>query len=112
MNSEVMYPMFKLLAIFLNICGIIILLIVYLSIYFERIISDKVSNYYYSFSNLSTIFLAVQIMMLFSIFFNKKEGDMGRSLDKTFSIILLLGLVNIIIVTTIGIVLKYYSTQG
>jgi hypothetical protein len=112
MNNDAMYPIFKLLAIFLNICGIIILLIVYLSIYFEKIISEHVSNYYYSFSNLSTIFLSVQIAMLFSIFFNKKEGDMGRTLDKTLSIILLLGLVNVIIVTTIGIVLKYYSTQG
>ena len=111
-NSDTMYPIFKLLAIFLNICGIIMLIIVYLSIYFEKIISNKVSNYYYSFSNLSTIFLAVQIIMLFSIFFNKKDGDTSRSTDKIFSIILLLGLVNIIIVTTIGIVLKYYSTQG
>jgi hypothetical protein len=31
--------------------------------------------------------------------------------DKIFSIILLLGLINIIMVTTIGIVLKFYSTQ-
>jgi hypothetical protein len=108
-NNDTMYPMFKLLAILLNICGIIMLLIVYLSIYFEKIISDKVSNYYYLFSKLSTWFLIVQIAMLSPIFFYKKDG---KSLDKTFSYILFLGLVNTIIVTTIGIVLKYYSTQG
>ena len=111
-NDTIVYPIFKLLAIFLNICGIIILLISYLSIYFENIISEQVSNYYYSFSKLSTMFLAVQILMFFSIFANKKDINVGKTLDKTCSIILLLGLVNIIIVTTIGIVLKYYSTQG
>jgi hypothetical protein len=110
-NGNPAFPLLKILAVFLNICGIIIILIVYLSMYFENIITNKVSNYYYSFSNLSTMFLAVQIILLFSIFKPNVENNV-LAVNKTCSIVLLLGLVNVIIVTTIGIVLKFYSTQG
>ena len=123
MENLYMYPLFKLLAVCLVISGIIVILISYLSIYFDRISSNKVSSYYYSFSQLSTLFLAVQLIMLFSVFFITNKGQQGtgqqgtgqlitgKSIEKTFSIILLLGLINIIIVTTMGIVLKFYTTQ-
>ena len=123
MDNLSMYPLFKLLAICLVISGIIVIIISYLSIYFERISTNKVSSYYYSFSQLSTLFLMVQFIMLFSVFFktNKNQGQgtnqglsqgiTGKGIEKNFSIILLLGLINIIIITTMGIVLKFYTTQ-
>lgn len=103
-----------LTGVFIAICSIILMSIIFLSKYFDRIVTNKVSEYYYSFSNLSTLFLAVQLGMIFFTFFNKKEGEnlVNSTTSRTFSFILLLSLINIIIITILGIVLNYYYTQG
>ena len=97
----------------LMIIIIVSLLISYLSIYFERISSSKISGYYSSFSLLSIIFLFTQIIIIFSAIYGKTESEGSKLFtDTTFSLLGLFSVINIIIVITIGIVLHFYSTQG
>ena len=94
---------------------IVSLLIYYLSTYFDQISKGEVSSYYNSFSILSTIFLATQIIIIFSAMFsNSGERDTRSKLlsDTTFSLLGLFGVLNFLMVITIGVVLHFYSTQG
>ena len=96
---------------FIMILGIIGLITSYLYIYFDRIAKGEVSGYYNSFSVLSSIFLAAQTIMLFSAL-NSNEFNGKLLSDRTFSLLALFGVINYLIVITIGIILKFYSTQG
>lgn len=107
---------------FAMLLGIITLMLVYLFKYFDRIAKGEVSGYYSSFSVLSTIFLGVQFIMLASSMF-RKSGESGEIInsgeisgklmsDRTFSLFALFGVINYLIVLTIGIILNFYSTQG
>lgn len=98
---------------FLLIIGILGLLIFYLINYFDRISKGEVSSYYGSFSILSTIFLITQSVMIFTAIFNKvQEQDIKLFSDTTFSLLVLFGIINLLIVLTMGIILRFYSTQG
>ena len=101
-----MFPLFVIIVI-------ISLLIYYLSTYFDRISKGEVSSYYKSFSTISTIFLAIQIITMFSAMFSKSKETSGKLLsDTTFALLGLFGVINFLIVLTIGIVLQFYSTDG
>lgn len=92
---------------------IVSLLLSYLIVYFDRISSGKVSSYYSNFSLLSTIFLFTQIIIIFSSMYNKSvDKDTKMFSNTTFSLLGLISVINILIVLTIGIVLRFYSTQG
>jgi hypothetical protein len=109
------YPPANLLDMmpFLTMIVIISILISYLSKYYEQIASGEVSSYYGSFSTLSTIFLATQLFILIPATFSKYGDPSGKLLsDKTFALLSLFGVVNVLIVITMGIVLHFYSTQG
>jgi len=92
---------------------IIFLLLYYLFTYYDRISNGEVSDYYSSFSTLSTIFLATQVIMMFSALFNV-SADPNRKLFpyKTLALLILFGVINFIIVITLGIILGFYTTQG
>lgn len=109
------YPPTNLLDMipFLTMIVIISILISYLSKYYEQISSGEVSSYYGSFSTLSTIFLATQLFILIPATFSRNGDPNGKILsDKTFALLSLFGVVNLLIVITMGIVLHFYSTQG
>ena len=96
---------------FIMILGSIGLMVYYLYAYFDRISRGEVAGYYNSFSVLSTIFFAAQFIILFNAL--KDSETNGKLLtDKTFSILALFGVINYLIIITIGIVLHFYSTQG
>ena len=98
---------------FVMLLGIITLMLIYLYRYFDRIVTGEVSPYYASFSILSIIFLGIQIIMLVSAMFSKSnELDVKLFSYKTFSLFALFGVINYLIVLTIGIILHFYSTQG
>lgn len=92
---------------------IVSLLLFYLGTYFERISNGEVSQYYFSFSILSTIFLLAQSCIVVNSI-NDSMSNPGKSLfsDTTFSLLGLVSVINILIVLTLGIILKFYSTQG
>lgn len=101
-----MFPIVMILAI----AG---LLVFYLSVYFDRISKGEVSGYYINFSILSTIFLFTQVSIIFSAMYSKTLDQNTKMFDDTtFSLLGLFSVINILIVLTIGIVLKFYSTQG
>ena len=89
------------------------LLIVYLGIYFDRISKGEVSSYYSSFSLVSTIYLFTQVVIIFyAIYSNTKEQTSKLFSDTTFALLGLFSVINLLTVLTIGIVLRFYSTQG
>lgn len=93
--------------------GVIVLLIYYLSVYFDKISSGQVSSYYDSFLTLSTIFMAFQMGIISNSIYNKSQNMSGKLISNiNFSLLVLFGLVNTLIIITIGVILKYYSTQG
>ena len=93
--------------------GIIGLTMFYLYTYFDIIAKGEVSSYYNSFSVSSFIFLITQLSILFSAIFNKSNKPNEKLLsEKTFTLLIFLGVINYIMVITLGIVLKFYSTQG
>lgn len=89
------------------------LLIFYLSKYFDKISKGEVSSYYSSFSLLSTIFLFTQLIIIFNSIFNMSKYQNEKLFsNKTFALLRLFGVINLLIVVTIGIILQFYSTQG
>jgi hypothetical protein len=93
--------------------GIIGLTMFYLYTYFDIIAKGEVSSYYNSFSVSSFIFLITQLSILFSAIFNRSNKPNEKLLsEKTFTLLIFLGVINYIMVITLGIVLKFYSTQG
>lgn len=92
---------------------IISLLIYYLSVNFDKISSGEVSSYYDNYLVLSTIFLAIQITIITNSIYNKTQ-DMNTTLfsNTNYSLLVLFSLINSLIVITIGVILRFYSTQG
>lgn len=112
-----LYPIIKILDLvpFIIIMMIILILIYYLTTYFDKISTGDVSGYYNSFSGLSTLFLATQLLILFSELFRNStvlSSPEKKISSKMFALLVLLGTINFLVVITIGIVLKFYSTQG
>jgi hypothetical protein len=101
------------LAPFLLVLIIIAILISYLFTFFNRIADGEVSNYYTAYSTLTTIFLVIQLIMIFSALF-KVSDDFTKSIfpGKTFPLIILFGVIDMLMVVTLGVILKFYSTQG
>lgn len=94
---------------FILILVIICYYIALLSIYFTRISTNKVSDYYQSFSNTMLVLVLTQIMLLVS---SVGKSPTNPSLSKkAFSILMLLGTINLIVVVTLGVILKFYATD-
>ena len=78
----------------------------------DRINKEHVSDNYYLFSTFTVILICIQMSLVFngmskSIF--KETGMLPLSIS-TF--IYLIGIINVVIALTIGIILKYYVTDG
>ena len=90
---------------------IIIWLLVLLHKYYDRITGNQVSDYYVSFVNMSTILTLVQLIILVNAV-TDSYFENNRSLQpKTFSMLMLLGTINVIMVITLGVILKSYVTD-
>jgi len=112
MENISLFSLLKNIFPFLTIIILITLLIIFLSIYFDRIANNHVSSYYYTFSNMSTVFLIIQIIILFREL-SAKNYEITKSISpKIFSILMFLTTINAIIIGTLGIILKFYITQG
>jgi hypothetical protein len=87
---------------FIMLIGIITWLLILLHKYYDRITDNKVSDYYVSFVNMSTILTLIQLAILVnsvrdSYFENNKSLQ-----PKTFSMLMLI---------TLGVILKSYVTD-
>jgi hypothetical protein len=104
--------LFTTLFPFVLLVAIITFLLVLLYKYSDRIIGNKVSNYYVTFMNTSTILVLVQLMMLMNALTDSNFENSKSIQPKIFSILILLGTINAIIVITLGVILKSYVTDG
>jgi len=84
----------------------------YLSSNFDKIAKGEVSSYYVNFSILSAIFMFTQVGIIFKAVYETQGQTNKLFKDTTNSLLRLLGVINILIVITVGIVLQFYSTQG
>jgi hypothetical protein len=88
-------------------------LIFYLTKYFDKISKGEISSYYLSFSVLSSIVLFTQVTIIFSSIFDALKNSNEKLFSKNTSTLLgLFGVINFLIVLTIGIILQFYSTDG
>ena len=83
---------------------------VLLFIYFDRIIKG-VSSYYSLFLNTSTMITIVQIIMMYNAINGNYFLTHNSINPKMFSLMMLIGTINLITVITLGVVLKYYATD-
>jgi hypothetical protein len=83
---------------------------VLLYIYFDRI-SKGVSNYFTLFLNISTMLTVAQIWMFFKALSDPYFKSNNALNPKTFSLLTLLGTINLIVCVTLGVVLQYYATD-
>ena len=104
---------------FLLTMAALCLMVVYLSLYFGEITAGHVAASYKSLSIAVTVFLAAQVAMLFrsSVWTQTQLGGEGGAPRKiitgpTASLVNLLGTICMFLVLSLGITLKYYTTQG
>ena len=95
---------------FLSIIVVCATMISYLSIYYDKLANDQVADYYNMFSQLCTLFLVIQLGIIFT-YCHKSINEKCMS-NTTIAVLNVLGLIQFLFVITIGIVLKFYSTQG
>lgn len=88
------------------------LILFYLITYFERISKGEVSGYYFSFSVLSTLFLFAQVAIILPALMRNTGNGVALFSNVSKALLGLIGFINILLVLTMGIVLKFYSTQG
>ena len=81
-----------------------------LFIYFDSIIKG-VSSYYSLFLNTSTMITIVQIIMMYNAINGNYFLTHNSINPKIFSLMMLIGTINLITVITLGVVLKYYATD-
>jgi len=96
----------------LLLIGILIYMIYLLSYYFSQITAGHISSGYYTFMNIFIVLLMVE----FYIFYNSTQDKVFKTtgaIGKISGMILyLLELVSIVTVITLGIILRYFSTDG
>lgn len=98
---------------FVIIIGVSITLAIYTSLYKQRIATNEVSDYYFQFTTLSNIFLFLQTILLFYSIHKYINGQFQVLIPiQIFSVLFLLGLINIIFVILLSIILNLYKTQG
>jgi hypothetical protein len=78
--------------------------------YFKRINQGKVSSEYNQFSNVNTIFLIIQIVVLF-MFLRDQTSD-SNSGNKMSYVVYVLTFVNVILISMMNIILRFFSTDG
>ena len=83
-----------------------------ISIFFDNISENRVSDYYGMFSYISVIFIVLQVWIFFYATKTKAFRENGFIDRVTLLKLLLLAIFNILTLITLGVTLKYFSTDG
>jgi len=83
-----------------------------ISIFFNNISENRVSDYYGMFSYISVIFIFLQVWIFSSVTQQKTFRENGYIDSVTLLKLLLLAIFNILTLITLGVSLKYFSTDG
>ena len=111
-KNKPLFTSIKLLFPFLFIAITVFILLSILGSNFQRIADSKTSNYYLSFSRIFALILIIQLIILFSSIFTQEFINNNILSGKSFSMLMLLGVINSIVVIILSIILKYYVTDG
>lgn len=95
---------------FIVMIAITLYVFVLLNYYFDKITENKVSDYYTSFMNITSILLFIQIYVLLNEIteYGFAKFELSR---KIVAMLRLFGFLNIISVITLQIILRYYTTD-
>jgi len=97
---------------FVLLIGILVYMIYLLSYYFSQITAGHISSGYYTFMNIFIVLLMVEFYIFYNSMQDKVFKTTGTIGKVTGMILYLLELISIVTVITLGIVLKYFSTDG
>ena len=78
--------------------------------YFKRINQGKVSSEYSQFSNVNTIFLVIQIIVLFMYLRDQMSNNSEN--NKMYYVVYVLTFINVILISMMNIILRFFSTDG
>ena len=96
---------------FTVILGSIIYLLYLIGSNFDKIISNHITSNYYTFTNIFVIIIFVQMYILYQGL-KDKNFTLNNQLSKVNSmLLLLLGVINMIVVITLGTILVYFSNK-
>ena len=96
---------------FLSIFGILLFSGILMNLYFDQISGNKVSDYYYNFSKISVILVMIQIGVFLRVLFQNTGSGLDSLSRQTLATLGLLATLNFIVLTTLSISLKYYTTD-
>lgn len=82
------------------------------SVYFDNISQNRTSDYYGMFSYMSVMFIFIQVYIFHSAISTKIFRENGYINGLTTVKLLLLSVINMLILITLGVSLKYFSTDG
>lgn len=92
--------------------GIISYILYLLFTYKDRIAQGNIAPGYVNFTNISVILVLMQLF-LFYMGTQKESFERDKKLGRVYSgLLYFVGIMNIVTVITIGIILKYFSTDG
>ena len=92
--------------------GIVAYILYLLFTYNDRIAEGNIAPGYANFTNISVILILLQLF-LFYMGTQKQSFQRDNKLDRVYSgLLYFVGVINIVAVITIGIILKYFSTDG
>jgi hypothetical protein len=97
-------PLFLILAVI----GFVLYLLIY---YKNDILGNRVSNSYYTFSNITAIILLMQIYLLYTNM-NVKDGFKGQISKVVSGSLLIIGLFSVMSSMILYTILRYYTTDG
>jgi len=80
--------------------------------YFKRINQGKVSSEYVQFSKVNTIFLVIQIIVLFMFLRDQSSGNSTGAGSKMSYVVYIMTAINVILISMMNIILTFFSTDG
>lgn len=97
---------------FILLLGIIGYSLYLLITYQNRITQNHVTAEYTTFSSISIILMLIEIYIFYNGMNSKLFTNTGKMSKVTYSIMYLVGVLNLISVLIIGTILKYFTTDG
>jgi hypothetical protein len=96
------------LFLILGVIGFVLYLLIY---YKNEILANRVSNSFYTFSNITTLIVLMQIYLLYTNM-NVKEGFKGQISKVVSGSLLIIGLFSVMSSMILYTILRYYTTDG
>jgi len=97
---------------FILLLGIIGFSLYLLIVYQNRISNGHVANEYTSFSTISIILTLLEIYIFYEAMSSKQFITTGKLPKLSYSIMYLIGVINVVSVMIMAIILKYFITDG